>query len=151
MLRRNRGQSIVEYAILLGVVIAALLIMQMFIKRGYQGGLKESADKLGEQFSASGTTIHQKRTMQGDQTIKEAVATDATITGFVPGDMTAPPNLADEGVYSYSERSGATQTAETKTKTEAATQERTRVGDYADLNATVADYTLTTGGGAGGE
>ena len=130
MLRRNSGQSIVEYAILLGVVIAALLIMQVFIKRGYQGGLKESADKMGDQFSAGGTTIHQRRSMEGDQIIKEEVATDATINNYVPAGMTAARGTVDQGVYSLSERSGATQVAETRSNTDAAAIERTRAEEY---------------------
>lgn len=131
MLRRNNGQSIVEYAILLGVIIAALLIMQVFIKRGYQGGLKEAADKMGEQFSAGGTTIHQKRGMEGDQMIKEEVATDATIGKFIEGTgMAAPKGTIEKGAYSYSERGGATQVAEIKINTDSASVEKTRTADY---------------------
>ena len=107
MSRRNTGQSIVEYAILLGVVITALLIMQLFIKRSYQGGLKESADKIGEQFSASGTTTKQNRAMTSDQNIVEGVATTATINTFKPTALTENAQDAlGSGVYSYSQRTG---------------------------------------------
>lgn len=41
-----RGQSIVEYAILLGIVTAAVLGMQVYAKRGIQAGLKMTADSL---------------------------------------------------------------------------------------------------------
>jgi hypothetical protein len=138
MLRRNNGQSIVEYAVLLGVVIAALLIMQMFIKRGYQGGLKESADKFGEQFSAGGTTIHQNRTMEGNQTITEEVATDATINNFVPAGMGDATGTIAGGAVSLSTRSGATQVATTQTATDAAATERTRTNEY--QNTSVQDF-----------
>ena len=104
MLRRNNGQSIVEYAVLLGVVIAALLIMQMFIKRGYQGGLKESADKFGEQFSAGGTTIHQTRSMVGDQSIAEEVATTPTINQFATAEgMAAATGTIAKGAVSLTQ------------------------------------------------
>ncbi len=36
---------------LAGVVVAALLVMQVFIKRAYQGRLKQEASSLGDQYS----------------------------------------------------------------------------------------------------
>jgi len=120
----HRGQSIVEYAILLGVVIAALLIMQMFIKRGYQGGLKDAADKMGDQFSANETTILQKRTMTaGDnQTIiSEAGTNAAKINKFLP-DSGAVGTVA-KGVYSMQKREGGNTTSTIKTNTSAAVLE----------------------------
>jgi uncharacterized protein (UPF0333 family) len=134
-IHKNKGQSILEYAILLGVVIAALLIMQVFVKRGYQGGLKDSADKMGEQFSAGNTAIQQERSMTGDQTIVEEVATGNEITGFT--DKTIVGTVAKD-TYSYSKRSGSEQTMETKQATDAATQEKTRWGDY--QTETVEDF-----------
>lgn len=139
--QRNKGQSILEYAILLGVIIAALLIMQVFVKRGYQGGLKEAADKFGEQFSAGGTTVHQKRSMEGPQTITEEVATDSTINKFILPGMDTPKGTVAEGVYSYTARTAARQTGETESLTESAKLEKTRLNEYqAD---TVTDYTLS--------
>ncbi|MFA5157451.1 MAG: hypothetical protein WC532_08755 [Candidatus Omnitrophota bacterium] len=137
MLRRNSGQSIVEYAILLGVIIAALLIMQAFIKRGYQGGLKDSADKMGEQFSAGNTTIKQARTMAEDQTIREAVATDDEIALFT-GDVGIAdvPRTLDAGAYSYSERSPVEIASTTHVVTDSADQEATRKDAYANVQVT---------------
>lgn len=40
------GQAITEYAILIGVVVAALLGMQVYAKRGLQAGIKATADHL---------------------------------------------------------------------------------------------------------
>lgn len=50
--RLRRGQAITEYAILLGVVAAALFGMQLYAKRSLQAGLKSVADRLGEQATA---------------------------------------------------------------------------------------------------
>ncbi len=47
----KRGQSTLEYAVLIVVIIAALIAMQVYIKRGVQGRLRESSDQIGEQFS----------------------------------------------------------------------------------------------------
>jgi exopolysaccharide biosynthesis protein len=43
MLRKIKGQSTLEYAILIAVIIAALLAMQNFVKRGVQGRLRSTA------------------------------------------------------------------------------------------------------------
>ncbi len=139
-IREKKGQSILEYAILLAVVIAALLIMQAFVKRGVSGGLKESADKMGEQFSAGGTTIHSKRTMATDQTIKEEVATDETIGDFLPSGKTATGTL-DKGAHSFSSRTGGQITSLQETKTESAAKEKVRFDEY--QKEEVENYNLT--------
>lgn len=41
-----RGQAIVEYALLFGIITAALLGMQIYAKRGVQVGIKAMADRL---------------------------------------------------------------------------------------------------------
>ncbi len=138
---KRKGQSILEYSIMLAVVIAVLLIMQSFVKRGYQGSLKSSADKMGEQFSAGNTTIQEKSTMDGDQTIQTEVATTSTISGVLPAGLTSKA-VADKDVYSYSERSGATVTSETQVKTESAKLEQTRLSEYE--GKTVTDFSDPT-------
>jgi Flp pilus assembly pilin Flp len=45
-----RGQSVLEYAILVGIVMAAILGMQIYAKRGIQAGIKTAADQLGDQL-----------------------------------------------------------------------------------------------------
>lgn len=141
MFTKNKcGQSILEYALLIAIVISGLLIMQSFVKRGLQGGLKESADKMGEQFSASGTTTHQQRTMANDRKITEEVATTTGGTGisnFVGDEL---KGTVDKGVYSYSSSTGGTTTAETKTKTDSAKQEKFGWDEHPDT--VQPDYTL---------
>jgi len=53
---RNKAQTTLEYAILIGVIVAGLIAMQVYLKRGYQGKLRESADNMGQQFSPGYTT-----------------------------------------------------------------------------------------------
>jgi len=50
-LNRKRGQSTLEYAVLIVVIIGALLTIQTYIKRGVQGRLKSASDDIGDQFS----------------------------------------------------------------------------------------------------
>ena len=54
-LRKMKGQSTLEYAVLVIIVIGALLSIQVYIKRGVQGRLKSAADDIGEQYSPGNT------------------------------------------------------------------------------------------------
>ena len=49
-LRKMKGQSTLEYAVLIIIVIGALLSIQMYIKRGIQGRLRSAADDIGDQY-----------------------------------------------------------------------------------------------------
>lgn len=48
----KKGQVIVEYALILSIVLAAILAMQTYMKRGIQAVIKVSADELGNQQDA---------------------------------------------------------------------------------------------------
>jgi len=50
MLRKS--QSTLEYSILVAIIVAGLLGMQIYMKRGVEGRLRSSADSIGEQFDA---------------------------------------------------------------------------------------------------
>jgi len=50
-LNQKRGQSTLEYAVLIVVIIGALLTLQVYIKRGVQGRLKSASDDIGDQYS----------------------------------------------------------------------------------------------------
>ena len=54
-LNNKRGQSTLEYAVLIVVIIGALLTIQVYIKRGVQGRLKSAADDIGDQYSDGNT------------------------------------------------------------------------------------------------
>ena len=56
-LKKVKGQSTMEYAILIIIIIGALLSIQVYIKRGVQGRLKSAADDIGEQFSPGNTNL----------------------------------------------------------------------------------------------
>jgi hypothetical protein len=45
-----------EYAVIIAVVVAGLIVIQPYIKRSMQGKLRESTDKIGEQYSAGNMT-----------------------------------------------------------------------------------------------
>ncbi|PIQ87728.1 MAG: hypothetical protein COV73_02570 [Candidatus Omnitrophica bacterium CG11_big_fil_rev_8_21_14_0_20_43_6] len=53
---RTKGQTTLEVVILIGFVVAALIAMGVYMKRGIQGRLRDSTDQVGEQYSAGHTT-----------------------------------------------------------------------------------------------
>jgi len=55
MLRKRRGQSVGEYAVIMAVVIGAAVAMQVYIKRGLQAKIKNGTDA----YTGIGTTIAQ--------------------------------------------------------------------------------------------
>jgi hypothetical protein len=55
--RRKSGQSTLEYAILIIIILGALLAIQVYIKRGVQGRLKSATDDIGDQFSPGNTNV----------------------------------------------------------------------------------------------
>ena len=56
-LNQRRGQSTLEYAVLVTIIIGALLSIQFYIKRGVQGRLKSAADDIGDQYSVGNTNV----------------------------------------------------------------------------------------------
>ena len=85
MLRKLKGQSTLEYAMIIAVVVGALLAIQIYMKRGVQGKLRESSDKIGEQFDAEKTDIN--RTTNRFGTTVETVSAGKTTksSGTLPG------------------------------------------------------------------
>ena len=76
----KRGQSTLEYAVLIVVIIAALIAMQVYIKRGVQGRLRESSDQIGEQFSPGYTVSNRTAyTYSNTQELTDAYSTTTQI------------------------------------------------------------------------
>jgi Flp pilus assembly pilin Flp len=69
----RRAQSTLEYAVIIAVVAAALVAIQIYLKRGVQGKLRQSADQIGEQFEPEESTATSSTTHSGVavQTTKE--------------------------------------------------------------------------------
>jgi uncharacterized protein (UPF0333 family) len=51
ILSKHKAQSTLEFAVLIAIVVVALLTMQLYMKRGIQGKIREGADEMGSQFS----------------------------------------------------------------------------------------------------
>lgn len=74
---KRKGQSTLEYAVLIVVIIAALVAMQVYLKRGIQGRMRESADQIGEQFSP-GATVSNRVTTSTASTYETSDAWSST-------------------------------------------------------------------------
>jgi uncharacterized protein (UPF0333 family) len=87
LLRNRKAQSTAEYAIVIGIVIAAALAMQTYVKRGLQGGIKFAVDKAGSsaanaknQYEPYYSASSYETTATTDSTSKESVVADGTLT-----------------------------------------------------------------------
>ena len=85
MMRSRRGQSVIEYAVMIAVVIAALLVMQIYMKHGVSGKLRESTDQVGEQFTPHMATYDLTRTYNSNR-IDDTQATGEVSNNYTRDD-----------------------------------------------------------------
>jgi len=55
-LKNKKAQSTAEYVVVLGLIVAAVVAMQTYIKRGFQGRLKDAVDYV-DQGGQSGNVV----------------------------------------------------------------------------------------------
>ncbi len=98
---KKRGQSTLEYAVLVVIIIGALLSIQFYIKRGVQGRLKSAADDIGDQYSVGNTNVI-KTTRTSSQT-KDKFGVDGQ--GISNTALTAPEttNTVEKSVIANTE------------------------------------------------
>jgi Flp pilus assembly pilin Flp len=82
-LNQKRGQSTLEYAVLVVIIIGALLTLQVYIKRGIQGRLKSSADDIGDQYSEGNTNVIKSTNRVG--TTEEFFNAGVSTTNIIQG------------------------------------------------------------------
>jgi len=93
MVWNRRAQSTVEYAVLAAVVVGALLVMQIYMKRGFSGKLKEATDRVGEQFTPQTATYSIQKGFTGARS--ETTAAVGTIATTI--DSAAPDKQTRTG------------------------------------------------------
>ena len=86
------GQSTVEYAVLIAVLAGALIAMQIYIKRGLAGRMRDAADSVGEQFAPRQTTSDFTTTMQGTTTTDSRLAKRPALNAQGQPEMDAQGN-----------------------------------------------------------
>ncbi|MFA5350132.1 MAG: hypothetical protein WC357_02225 [Candidatus Omnitrophota bacterium] len=73
----KRAQSTLEYAIVIFAVIAALLAMQVYMRRGLQGKMRSTADELSvQQYEPKNTVADITTTQISDITTKSETTED---------------------------------------------------------------------------
>ena len=93
-LTHRRGQSTMEYALVIAVVIGALLAMQFYMKRGVQGKLRSSADEIGEAFSPTAYKAIYKTTQTSNT--KETLQTSGQKIGESKTETTGAKGYSTE-------------------------------------------------------
>lgn len=80
--KRHRAQSALEYAMVIVCIVAALMAMQIYIKRGLQGRFRDAADEIGEQYSAKTTNSNLTQTYTSNVTVNGTPQfIDVTVNG----------------------------------------------------------------------
>lgn len=108
---RNRGQSTLEYAVIIVVILAALLAIQAYIKRGVQGKLRSSADSIGEQYSAGKTTSTYTTEQTESMVTKETFGVEAK--GVTKSEITTPAEVKRSATGDNAEKIDTTLKEET--------------------------------------
>ena len=91
-----KGQSTVEYAVLIVIVIAALLSIQIYIRRGVSGRLKDSADQIGDQFDYLNTNAYtQVKTISNTTDAYTAGVSKTTLRDAETTTTTSSTNIID--------------------------------------------------------
>jgi len=65
------AQSTVEYAVLFACVVAALIGMQFYIKRGTQGRFREASDSIGAQYAPKSVNSEITTTVESTIEVKQ--------------------------------------------------------------------------------
>lgn len=81
---RNKGQSTLEYGVVIAVAAAALLAMSVYMKRGVQGKLRTATDDMGGQFVPKQTSAD--HTVHSESKRSEVVISDGTSTSTLTND-----------------------------------------------------------------
>ncbi len=99
--RKMKGQSTLEYAVLIVIVIGALLSIQVYIKRGIQGRLKTATDDIGDQYSPGNTNVKiVSRTISNTQDTFVSGVTNTTLLADEVTSMTRNQEIVN-GVQEF--------------------------------------------------
>lgn len=86
LVKIRKAQSTLEYALLIGVVVGALLAMQTYLKRSIQGRMQIIGDQMGDQYDPDGTYRFENMTVTNTKIVETTTAgenstTNTSITG----------------------------------------------------------------------
>ncbi len=93
MRRSNKGQSTLEYSIVIVIMIGVVLATSSYVKRAIQGRWKSSVDGMGEQYHPELTVSNTTTTVQG--TTQTSVYTQPGSVAGHPGVWTFREDKSD--------------------------------------------------------
>jgi len=101
---KRKGQSTLEYALIIAVVVAGLLLMQHYVRRGFAGRLKTASDDMGEQYdpTAYGGSFAINQTSNTRQAITNVVSNTSHISPQISsrtGEETVSAWTVDANLY----------------------------------------------------
>jgi Flp pilus assembly pilin Flp len=104
LLKSKTAQTTAEYAILIGLVIAALVAMQVYVKRGLQGRMRSATDYLAAQTLGIGNTSqYEPYYLSSDfNTTRDAIESEATAAGGSVTRTLTSDTSTRTGTQSYS-------------------------------------------------
>ena len=104
---RRAGQSTVEYVVVAAAVAAALLSMAVYMKRGFSGNLRASADSVSEQY-------HPKHSSSD---ITQTFSSDTKTVSTLWPDQLVGVNERDEPIFGDTMETATTITKDTSGRT----------------------------------
>ena len=106
--KRLKGQSTAEYAILIGLVIAAAVAMQIYVKRGLQARVHDASQVLVRQTSNAADGLaasgqYEPYYIRSDFNVIRSSAVDSRMetTGVVASDDYSSTRRLDTGYQRY--------------------------------------------------
>ncbi len=94
--RQERGQSTLEYAFLLAIIISAIITVQVYVRRGLVGQVHDTADQqIGSQFDPWNTTGKVQHTSGGgtEDVVTNDGKTVSTLTALTNKDEYVQPEV----------------------------------------------------------
>jgi len=83
LIRNKRGQNILEYSVIIGIVVAALMVMQVYMKRGIQAATKVAADQLSFQNTAEIINLEKGGYLSGANAFTQTKSKRNVETGYL--------------------------------------------------------------------
>ena len=99
---RRAAQSTLEYDYLVAIVAAVIIVIAVYVSRGFQGRLRVQADQLGEQYSAKNMSIQINRNSiveyddYANNKTKVSTSDTNTVTTTKSGSFEKTPGLKNE-------------------------------------------------------
>jgi len=83
--RNNRGLSLIEYAIIIGVIITSFSMMNTYVKRGMQSRIKNITDHF---FGGNSQSVETSATAKSSSTTDSLSDSEIVNQGFIGGQTT---------------------------------------------------------------